>query len=324
MFAGSKFAIWGSIFLFVLGCSSIDNEELDERANNKIELLKPKIVSNAGLPMISPLVQDSIIVKPAQGQRSNLFNKLSKRELDEPSRILPPTRISVPALSKIKLKGAESRKSNAFKGISTRVKFPNLKAAKSSRRKDNASVNIQCIESDAGLVSPNIISIIQDSRGHLWFGATGGGVSRYDGTNFLHLTPATGLAYDVVFSIHEDRKGALWFGLSDYHGVVRYDGQSYTHFGKSDGFNGQTVYEITGDEQGGIWFALRDQGAVYYDGSQFISYGPEDGIGTMMSIVFLRIAREEFGLAWELEGRLILMAKILLGTPRWIGLVSSW
>ena len=50
-----------------------------------------------------------------------------------------------------------------------------------------------------GLPSPDIFAVLQDRAGDLWFG-TWGGVSRYDGEQFVPLTTQDGLAYNVVRS----------------------------------------------------------------------------------------------------------------------------
>ena len=63
-------------------------------------------------------------------------------------------------------------------------------------------------------------SILQDSRGNLWFTGVkktppwhdlGVGVSVYNGKTFQHFDSADGLPSDRVWSVFEDSKGNLWF-----------------------------------------------------------------------------------------------------------------
>jgi ligand-binding sensor domain-containing protein len=61
-----------------------------------------------------------------------------------------------------------------------------------------------------GLPSSVIFAILQDRAGYLWFGGRGG-VSRYDGEQFVTFTTADGLASNDVRAIWEDRAGYLSF-----------------------------------------------------------------------------------------------------------------
>ncbi|MBU0486424.1 MAG: PAS domain S-box protein, partial [Bacteroidetes bacterium] len=57
-------------------------------------------------------------------------------------------------------------------------------------------------------------SSICDKTGNLWFGTSGGGVSRYDGKSFTNFTTAQGLANNSVMAIIQDHKGIMWFGTN--------------------------------------------------------------------------------------------------------------
>ena len=66
----------------------------------------------------------------------------------------------------------------------------------------------------------DVRSILQDSRGNLWFTGVkrtpskhdlGAGVSVYNGETFQHFDSADGLPSDRVWSVFEDSKGNLWF-----------------------------------------------------------------------------------------------------------------
>ncbi len=61
-----------------------------------------------------------------------------------------------------------------------------------------------------GLPSSEVYSVMQDSKGYLWF-TTDAGVSRYDGYSFRNYSTRDGLADNTVFSSCEDRKGRIWF-----------------------------------------------------------------------------------------------------------------
>jgi ligand-binding sensor domain-containing protein len=57
----------------------------------------------------------------------------------------------------------------------------------------------------------NIYSMLEDSRGDLWFG-TELGVAKYDGKKLIYLTVEDGLCGKTVANISEDQTGNIWFG----------------------------------------------------------------------------------------------------------------
>ena len=61
-----------------------------------------------------------------------------------------------------------------------------------------------------GLPSPEVYTVIQDSKGFLWFG-TDNGVSRFDGYTFQNFGAKEGLMDNVINGIQEDASGRIWF-----------------------------------------------------------------------------------------------------------------
>ena len=58
-----------------------------------------------------------------------------------------------------------------------------------------------------GLGNNHVRPIYQDRDGFLWFGTYNGGVSRYDGEEFVNFTTDDGLTANSVWSIFQDRDG---------------------------------------------------------------------------------------------------------------------
>jgi len=118
---------------------------------------------------------------------------------------------------------------------------------------------------------------LEDREGNLWFATNGGGVSRYDGQNFVTITTKDGLASNFVTSILEDSKGKLWFGTY-WGGVSRYDGQKFITFNKEDGLTDNRVTSIAEDKDGNIWFGTYWGGVSRYDGQSFTNLTAKDGL----------------------------------------------
>ena len=87
------------------------------------------------------------------------------------------------------------------------------------------------------IVNPNqVMSILEDKKGNLWFGTNGAGVYQYNGKSFMqHLskigkTYEDGQQHNIVLSIVEDLKGNLWFTSLSHGGVSVYDGKEFKHY----------------------------------------------------------------------------------------------
>lgn len=123
-------------------------------------------------------------------------------------------------------------------------------------------------------------SVLEDSKGILWFGSIGSGVYRYDGKNFENFTTSNGLLNNEVTWIYEDKAGYIWFGVD--RGATRYDGKSFKSFvidgeGMIEEKTGKTFpdsrppHEVTciiEDKAGNFWFSTRGNTFIY-DGKKF-------------------------------------------------------
>lgn len=131
---------------------------------------------------------------------------------------------------------------------------------------------------------------IQDKLGNLWFGTSGEGVYKYDGTLFTQYTKKDGLNSNHVWSILQDKDGDIWFGTTD--GICRSDGKSITAIQipfllrpavnnnyYSEWSTKNTVWSMLQDKTGKIWFGTGD-GVYCYNKQLFgssTSIGEVDG-----------------------------------------------
>ncbi|HSF54427.1 MAG TPA: two-component regulator propeller domain-containing protein [Algoriphagus sp.] len=138
---------------------------------------------------------------------------------------------------------------------------------------------------DDGLALDAVNCAILDSRGHLWFGTNGGGVSRYDGNTFTNFTSAQGLSGNILRSMLEDSKGNIWFGTIS--GVSKYDGYTFTNFSREDGLADDGVFSILEDKNGHLWFGTGGGGVSKFDGEKFTTLTTEDGLADNFVISIL-------------------------------------
>lgn len=73
---------------------------------------------------------------------------------------------------------------------------------------------IQHSTSTGALLSDTVWTLYKDSRGGIWAGTEGGGLSYWDGTRWLTFTKADGLAENYVTTIKEGPDGRIWVGTT--------------------------------------------------------------------------------------------------------------
>ena len=133
-----------------------------------------------------------------------------------------------------------------------------------------------------GLTDNRIYAIHRASDGMMWFG-TAGGISRYDGKEFVNFTTEDG---DWVTVIHSEPDGVMWFGTWG-GGVSRYDGEKFVTFNTKDGLAHNVVKSIHKDSDGVMWFGTFGGVSRYAnpnrrlrltDGNKFVTLTTSDGL----------------------------------------------
>jgi len=163
----------------------------------------------------------------------------------------------------------------------------------------------------------NITTIDFDSQGNVWIGASGGGLSKFDGaTNWTHYTIANSpLPSPTVEDITFDNSGNAWIATSTQlggsGGVWKFNPATYhpvnnpgTIYGPStSGLQDTDVKCITISSIDGIWFGTRTQGAYLYNpakpaNKQWRVFNPQNtGEGLANSCV-TGIAYDNSGYIW--------------------------
>jgi len=116
-------------------------------------------------------------------------------------------------------------------------------------------------------------TMIEDSKGFLWFG-TMYGLVRYEGSRYTifkhNPEDEKSISFDDIVSLFEDSKGNIWIGTWG-GGLNKYDPFTgeFTRFiaDKNDkkGLNDNIVWAITEDKKGNIWIGTEHGGLNKYD-----------------------------------------------------------
>lgn len=141
---------------------------------------------------------------------------------------------------------------------------------------------------DAGLAQSQVYASLYDSRGLLWFGTQGGGLSYFDGITFQTINEKDGLGSNYIRSIFEDSQRNLWIG-TDGGGLSRYNGQTIENFGKKEGLSSMVVNSITEDGKGKLWLGTNN-GIDILDPStrKFTHYDKSNGLVSSLVTTLLQ------------------------------------
>jgi len=116
-----------------------------------------------------------------------------------------------------------------------------------------------------GVPAAGATSWAEDRDGHVWFGFRGnGGLVRFDGQRFTHVTTADGLPGPNVEKVFQDREGTLWAPTDG--GLARLTARPLTAYSTSDGLEHDNTYVVYADRRGDVWIAGAPGLTRYRDG----------------------------------------------------------
>ncbi len=144
-----------------------------------------------------------------------------------------------------------------------------------------------------GLAHSQVSSILQDSKGYMWFSTYGGGLSKFDGKTFINYTEKDGLPNNIIRPIIEDRNGNLWLGTMGA-GVCKYDGQTFTRLKDTSTKINEKIYTIVESKSGTIWFGS-DNGLYSYDGKKVKHFTQKDGFP---EVPIMSVFEDSKGILW--------------------------
>jgi signal transduction histidine kinase/ligand-binding sensor domain-containing protein len=119
---------------------------------------------------------------------------------------------------------------------------------------------------EQGLSHSNVICMLQDSRGFMWFG-TWEGLNKYDGYTIKVYKndplDRNSICHNYINSIIESRNGDLWIG-TEGGGISRFDRnrEQFTSFinkpSNGNSLCNNSVQNIIEDKEGALWIATSD------------------------------------------------------------------
>jgi signal transduction histidine kinase/CheY-like chemotaxis protein/ligand-binding sensor domain-containing protein len=129
------------------------------------------------------------------------------------------------------------------------------------------------LDINGGLSQNNVLCILQDSKGFMWFG-TRDGLNKYDGYKFTVYKKDARDPYSIggnyVTDIKEDAEGFIWVATRG-GGLCRYNREKdrftcfHTEPGNSNSVSSDLLKSLAIDKSGTIWIATEDKGLNQYD-----------------------------------------------------------
>ncbi len=161
---------------------------------------------------------------------------------------------------------------------------------------------------EAGLPSTEVLGVLQDRQGFIWF-ATADGLSRYDGYQFVTFRHdrknPNSLSHNYVFSLLETRDGLIWAG-TDPGGLNVYDPKSgkfqlYLHDPQNpNSLPNDSIWSLLEARDGSLWIGTRG-GLSHFNrrSGTFTNYLPnsEDPRALAAAIVY-RLYQTADGTIW--------------------------
>jgi signal transduction histidine kinase/ligand-binding sensor domain-containing protein/ActR/RegA family two-component response regulator len=141
-----------------------------------------------------------------------------------------------------------------------------------------SGLKFEHLDINAGLSQNNVLNVLQDSRGFVWFG-TRDGLNKYDGyqINIYRNDPRNkgSLSNNFISAIIEDHRGYIWVGTRG-GGLDRYDRakDQFTTFRKGAGIPSDLITSLVEDASGNLWIGTEDEGIICFtpDSNKFHQY----------------------------------------------------
>lgn len=167
----------------------------------------------------------------------------------------------------------------------------------------------ETISIEQGLSQSSVRSIMQDSRGFLWFG-TEDGLNKYNGYGFKvyrpHPDDPNALSSSFIYKIFEGRSGVLWIGTNG-GGLNRFEPSlerftRYLHDPEDpNSLSNNFVWDILEDGSGKLWIATDGGGLNSFDpkSEEFTHYmhDPDDA-GSLSQDAVLSLCEDGSGTLW--------------------------
>ena len=118
-----------------------------------------------------------------------------------------------------------------------------------------------------GMPGGSVSKLFGDSRGALWIGTIGAGLTCLRAGQFTTFTIRDGLPSDTITALAEDSDGRLWIGTEA--GLAIWENGHLTTLATAGEFRGKAIRSLFKDRRGTIWLGARDAGVFHFITGKF-------------------------------------------------------
>jgi ligand-binding sensor domain-containing protein len=152
----------------------------------------------------------------------------------------------------------------------------------------------ESITTKEGLSHNWVYDLFQDSRGRIWVGTWGGGVSMLENNQWKKYSKSDGLHSMAATCIREDKHGEIW--VSTDNGLNRFENGRFV----SGGLYGKSLLQILFDRKGNLWAGcwrsgISGGGLFKHDGFKWDCFSTVDGLP---GLEILKIFEDSRGRIW--------------------------
>ena len=137
--------------------------------------------------------------------------------------------------------------------------------------------NFKVYSVNNGLPHGQVHDIEQTHDGFIWIATLGGGLTRFDGTEFVTYSVKEGLNSDLVEVVFQDSRHQLW-AATEAGGVFRFEENRFVEAFPGDSLQSVTVLNIVELSSGELWFTTYRSGIFVYNGEELKRIGVDDGL----------------------------------------------
>lgn len=156
---------------------------------------------------------------------------------------------------------------------------------------------MQRFSREDGLGINYLYQVFADSRGLIWFGTDGRGVSVFENGRFANYADTSLIRSSVVYSLAEDQQGRIWFSTAQA-GIYCYDKGKFVHYGRESGLSSLLISALAADQQGHM-LVVNEKGIdlIETETGLVTAYGAESGLGPI-DPALNAVSRDTAGNLW--------------------------
>lgn len=127
------------------------------------------------------------------------------------------------------------------------------------------------------IIDDVISNMAINSNGDLWL-ATSGGLSKFNGTDFINYTTEnSSLTTNVIKTVAVDGNDRVWIGTGS-KGLFLLDGDTWTNYNTSNSNLPQnSIASLEVDSNDNLWIGFNFGGAAFFEGANFTGYSSANG-----------------------------------------------